>query len=98
MQIEEQVAIQHDHIPREHREGEVEFPEPGNEVPETVGPAEIGGDEKEAHHDRRDGEQFTDDDHVVHVVVVVKIGRDDHHHAARGEADGEGEVRDVEAP
>jgi hypothetical protein len=50
------------------------------------------------HRDGRDGEQLADDDHVVHGVVAVEVRGDHHHHAARGEADGEGEVGDVEPP
>ena len=45
-----------------------------------------------------DGEQFTDDDGVMHVAVVIDVGGDDHHYAARSETDDEGEVGNVEPP
>ena len=96
--VDGEIAVQHDDIPGEHGDGEVKLPEAGHHVPEAVGPAEIAHDEHDAHDDGGDGEQLADDDDVVHLLVMIKIGRDDHHDSASGQTDEEGEIRDVEAP
>ena len=96
--VDGEIAVQHDDIPGEHGDGKVELPEAGHHVPEAVGPTEIAHDEHDAHDDGGDGEQLADDDDVVHLFVMIKVGRDDHHDATSGQADEEGEVCDVEAP
>jgi hypothetical protein len=72
--------------------------QPRHEVPGAVGAPEVYVHEQERHDDRGHGEQLTDDHHVVHGLVFVDVGRDHHHHRPGGEADGEGEVGDVQPP
>ena len=96
--VQEQVAVEHDHVPTQHRRREIELPESGNKVPEPVGPAEVDRDKSQAHQDRRHGQQLPEDDQVVELLVVVDVDRDDHHHRRRGHADEEGEVGDINAP
>ena len=98
VQVDQQVAVEHDHVPGEHRYREVEFTDAGYHVPDAIGATEVGDDEANAHKDRGDGQQLADDDDVVHVVVMIQIGGNHHHHASGGEADHEGEVGDVEPP
>jgi hypothetical protein len=98
VQVDQQVAVQDQHVPGQHRHRPVEAADAGQDVPQPIGPAHVDDDEADAHRDGRDGQELADDHDVVHVVVVVEVGRDDHHHRAGGQADAEGEVGDVEAP
>ena len=96
--VKQQVAVEDDDVPAQHRGGEIELPMPGNQMPEAVGPAEIHRDERQAHDDGRHREQLAEDDEVVELLVVVDVNRDHHHHGGGGHADEEGEVGDVNAP
>ena len=98
VEIQKQVAIEHDHVPGEHGDRPVKLSNERHHVPEAVRPAEICDHEHQAHDNRSDGQQLADDDGVVHVLVMINIGGNDHHHTPGGETDEEGEVRDVESP
>jgi hypothetical protein len=45
VQVEQQVAVEHEHVPGEHRHRPVEAADAGDHVPEAVGPAEVDHDE-----------------------------------------------------
>ena len=96
--VEHKVAVQHNHVPAQHRAREVELPDAGDQVPEALRPAEVDGDERQAHQDCGHGEQLAEDHEVVQVLVVVDVDRDHEHHGRGGDADEEGEVGDVDAP
>src|SRR5215471_10546277 len=74
--VEEQVAIQDQDVPAQHRGREVELADAGDEVPEAVGPAEVNGHESQAHEDGSDGEQLAEDHEVVQLLVFVNVNRD----------------------
>src|ERR1051325_385963 len=96
--IEDEVTVQHDHVPAQHRGRKIELTDSGNQVPEAIGPAQIHRDEREAHNDGRDREQLAKDDEIMQLLVVVNVNGDDHHHGRCGDAHQESEVRDVNSP
>ena len=76
--------------------------ERGERVQEQVegapGLPEVHHDEPEAHRDGGDGEELAEDRHLAERLEVVQVVGQDHHHRRGGDADEEGELRDVEAP
>ena len=98
MHVHQQVARQHDHVPGEHGPREIEFAEVRHQVPEAIRAPEIHRDEDQAHYHGGHGEQFAEEHHVVHVPVAVDVRRNNEHHRRGGQADEEGEVRNVDAP
>ena len=67
-------------------------------MPEPIRPPQIHGDKGQAHQNRRDGEQFAEDNQVVQVLVLVNVNRDYEHDRGGGDADEKGEIGDVDAP
>jgi hypothetical protein len=98
VQVQQQVAVEDDEVPRQHRDREVEPAQAGDHVPQAIGSSEVGDDEQQAHDDRGDRKQLADDHDVMHQPIAVEVGGDDHHHATRRHADEEREVGDVQAP
>jgi len=64
VQIQQQIAVQRNHVPGEHRHGKVE---PQEQVHEAVRTPQVHGHKQEAHQDHRNGQQFAENDHVVQV-------------------------------
>src|SRR4051812_2110778 len=65
MHIQEQISVQDNHVPTQHRPGEVKLSNTRDEVPKPVRSAKVNCDEGQAHDDRGDGEQFAEDDKIV---------------------------------
>src|SRR5205807_323158 len=96
--VQQEIAVQHEDVPTEHRFWEVHLPDSGNQMPEPIRPSEVNGHEEEAHNDRGDREQLAEDHEIVQFLIIINVNGDDHHHGRSGDADEEGEVRDVNAP
>src|SRR5436190_3223902 len=77
---------------------EIEFSDSGDQVPETIRPAQIHRHESEAHENRCHRQQFAENDQVVQFLVVVNINRYDEHRCGRGDADDESEIGNIDSP
>ena len=96
--VEQQVAVEHDDVPTQHGFGKIELPDAGDQMPETIRPPQVHGDKGQAHQDGRHRQEFSEDDQVMQVLVLVDINGNDHHDRRRRHADQEGEVGDIDAP
>ncbi len=97
-QVDGEIDVQHDGVPRHDRTRHVHVPNAREDVPEAVRTPHVHQDEEQAHHDRRDGEHLAEQRDFLDRLPVVDVGRDHQQHRGRGDADEEGEVADVEAP
>ena len=92
--VEEQIAVQDDHIPEQHGVG-------GGMEQNVHGPhglAQVGDDEHQAHGDGRNGHEFAKDDDAAEGLVVMEIIRQHQHQAAGGHPDQKGELGDIHPP
>jgi hypothetical protein len=72
MDVEQQVAVEHEHVPAEHGAGKLNCPMPGSGARSGRAP-QVHGDKGQAHEDGRHRQQFAEDDQVVQVLVVVDV-------------------------
>ncbi len=92
--VEEQIAVQHDHVPEQHGvRGRMK-----QDVEGAHRLAEIGHDEHQAHDHRGDGQKLAEHRDPTEGLVVVKVVWQHQHDPAGGDADQEGELGDVHAP
>ncbi len=96
--VEQEVAVEHNDVPTEHGFGKVELPDAGDQMPETIRPPQVNGHKGQAHQDGRHRQEFSEDDQVMQVLVLIDINGNDHHDGRRRHADQEGEVGDIDAP
>ena len=92
--VQQQVAVEHDHVPEQNGVGRGI----AQHVEHAHGLAQVHHDEAEAHDDRGDGLELGQDDHLLEVFVMMEVVGQHDHHAGSGDADQVGELGDVEAP
>jgi hypothetical protein len=97
-QIQRQVPVQDDHVPREQRARPVEKADPGRQVPGGRRIAEIHHHKSQRHHQRGHGDSLGQQHRPAEVHVFQDVGRQHQHHGGRGQPDQEREVGDVEPP
>ena len=95
VQVQQQVTVERDHVPTEHRKREVE---PQKNVHEAIRPTEIDRHEQQTHDDRGHREQLAKNHQIVQIAIAVDIHGNHEHHRGGGHADQEREVRDVQPP
>ena len=97
-EVDGEVQVEHEHVPRQDRPREVQVAPRRDQVPEAIRPSEIHDDEEQAHDDGAHRQQLAVDDDLANRLPVVDVGRDHQDHGRGGDADEEREVPDVEAP
>ena len=70
MEIEEEVAVQYDHVPRQDRPRPIEDAEGWDQVVETVWVPQVHGDKQQAHDDDRDGHELAKEHHLPFYVAA----------------------------
>ena len=97
-EVYQEIEVEHQDVPRQHRAREIEMAHWRNQVPETVGPPDIDHHEHQAHHNGADGQQFPVEDDLPNGLPVVDVSGNNQHHGGGRHAHQEREVPDVEAP
>ena len=97
--VEHQVPVQHDHVPRQHRVGPVEQPDDRRQAPPFPWiPRAVGHHETEAHDQGGYRDPLRDEHRPAEVDVVQDVGRQHQDHRRGRHPHQEGHVGDVEAP
>jgi hypothetical protein len=71
--IEEKITVEYQHIPGKERLWEGEPADHRDQVPESIGPAQIDENEEKGHYDGRSGPQFADYDDLLYRFEVVNV-------------------------